>query len=198
MAIGSKRAAFLSRLSVRWKINLGFGFVLVLLVAVGGIGRYGLDQTETGFNEYARLAQLTVRTVELERNVVALRRDVLNFLVTGNERDLAQVRTLQAQLREQIATELNATTSPERRRQFDQLSEMANQYFASLDRTLRMRQDRDKAIAEQLNPVGERMQSKLDDLVGEVERSNDSRLASMANAAMQEVLQAQLNTMRYL
>src|SRR5258708_37964207 len=102
MAIGSKRAAFLSRLSVRWKINLGFGLVLVLLVAVGGIGRYGLEQTETGFNDYSRLAQLTVRTVELERNVVALRRDVLNFLVTGSERDLGQVRTLEAQLREQI------------------------------------------------------------------------------------------------
>jgi methyl-accepting chemotaxis protein len=198
MAIGSKRATFLSRLSVRWKINLGFGFVLVLVVAVAGIGRYGLEQTEGGFNEYSRLAQLTVRTVELERNVVALRRDVLAYVVTGNEQSLAQVRQLESQLREQIASEAAATTNPERRRQFEQLSEIANQYFQSLDRSLQMRRDRNTAIEQQLNPITRDMATGLTELVDSTMMEREYMSAALAGIALQDVMQATVSTAQFV
>src|SRR5262245_39308892 len=188
MAIGFKRANVLSRLSIRWKINLGFGFVLVLLVAVGAIGRYGLEQTEDGFNDYARLAQLTVRTVELERNVVALRRDTLAYVVTGNEQSLAQVRQVQAQLREQIASEAAATTNPERRRQFEQLTEIANQYFQSLDRSLQMRRDRNAAIEQQLTPITRDMATGLQELVDTTMMEREYMSAALAGIALQDVM----------
>jgi methyl-accepting chemotaxis protein len=197
-SVVAKRAAWLSRLSVRWQINLGFAVVLALLAGIAGVGSIGLDTASDGFGEYARLAQMTVRTVELERNVVALRRDVLGYALTGNQQMMAQIREQQTRLRQQITTEAEATTNPERRRSFEQMRQVADQYFTSLDRSLELRGERNRIAERELVPAGNEIRAAIDQIRAAATAAGDYQSAAFAAAAYQDVAEAQLGATGYL
>src|SRR5437899_3281616 len=108
-SVVAKRAALLSRLSVRWQINSSFGVVLALMLAVSAIGYVSLNTAIDGFSDYARVTENAQRVQQIERNVVAARADIYAFIQSGDAQALARIREVQGQLRTDTTAYIQTT-----------------------------------------------------------------------------------------
>lgn len=75
-------------LTVGKKIGLGFSAVLVLLVIVGGIAKFSLEQANEGFMSYRALARDANLAGRVQANMIESRFEVKDYLLTSKEEDL--------------------------------------------------------------------------------------------------------------
>jgi methyl-accepting chemotaxis protein len=171
-------------LKVRFKIGLGFGIVLLLLIVTGGDGIIGLDAAGDGFTQYARISQNTVTTTLIEGRVTALRSSMLSFMLTGNEKAAAEFRTLAASLKQDLAATQQATHSADRRELLGRAGIMIGEYAGGFEALTQLRARQDKAVSEKMVSLQLSLNTAISDLVA----------GAMANEALGEATNAALVT----
>jgi len=77
-------------LKIASKIGLGFGAVLALLAIVLGIAILSLERADEGITEYKGLARDTNLSGRLQANMLMVRMNVKDFLITKSDKDLQQ------------------------------------------------------------------------------------------------------------
>ena len=67
------------------KIGGGFTVVLITLVAVGGLGSFGLNLTATDFKDYRSSAQSTNEVALVQANLLMTRLNAKDFVIDGTQ-----------------------------------------------------------------------------------------------------------------
>ena len=76
-----------NNVSLRLKLIGGFFTVIALLAVVSSIAFFALNGASTGFQEYREMARHTNLSGQLQANMLMVRMNVKDFLITGSEKD---------------------------------------------------------------------------------------------------------------
>src|SRR5260370_31094513 len=97
MAIGTAGSGIVARwarlftkISVKTRVYSGFGLILLLLAIVAATAVSGLRDGQTLFGDHARISDVTRTVMEVDRDIVELRRNVFAFAKTGDQGALAR------------------------------------------------------------------------------------------------------------
>jgi methyl-accepting chemotaxis protein len=104
----------LKNLTIGKKILLGFGIVLVLLITVGIMSYVSINNSSKGFTTYRNLARDTNLAGRLQANMLMVRMNVKDFLITGSDKDVKEYTEYFDKMTEFVKEAQDQIKEPER------------------------------------------------------------------------------------
>jgi methyl-accepting chemotaxis protein len=139
-----------------------------------------------------------VRVTEIDSQFVSIRRNLLLYTETGDDR--AQSRVLdQAKKLNDLLTETHARLAvPERQAILKKIQDDLGSYMKNFDVIVSKRAERDHAVNEVMNPLGTSLRTLLTEVVDSALLDEDMTMAALAGVTQERLMQMRVNTLRFL
>ena len=180
------------------KLSLGFGSVLALLLVIAGTSIWALSKSSDGFTRYRALARDTNLGGRLQANMLMVRMNVKDFIITGSEKDLKQYDSYYAKMQEFMAAAQDKIEHPERAELVDKAEQAVNEYGGYFQQLKDFRSERDTLVNEVLNAHGPQMERNLSQILTSAESDQDMEAAFRSSLALRSLLLARLYVIKFL
>ncbi len=188
----------LKNLTVTWRISLGFAAILLLLVLVAAISFNGQHSAAVGFEEYRGLARDTNLVGRLQANMLMVRMNVKDFIITGSEEDRRQFDDYWQATQGFMDTAQQEIQNPTRAKLVDDADEMMAQYGPSFGEVVKLMNRRDELVNGVLNVNGPKMQRALTNLLDETSQRDETEASRQTAYALRALLLARLYVVKFL
>ncbi|MBF0335693.1 MAG: hypothetical protein HQL40_18970, partial [Alphaproteobacteria bacterium] len=121
------------------RIYAGFGVVLAILTFMAWNGYRQLGTVDGLFASYSAIGENGRRVLGIERDVAGMRRNVLLFADSGDEKTLATVKEMRAGLNTELLAAIAATENPERRQMLERAQALLRAYGEGFDKLAALR-----------------------------------------------------------
>jgi two-component system, sensor histidine kinase and response regulator len=180
------------------RLVLGFAALLLLLVLVSAISYLIIDNSSSGFTRYREMARDSNLSGRLQANMLMVRMNVKDFIITGSYKDLQEYADYYRKMSDFLAESQTEITDPERAKQIDLVSEHLKEYVEAFDEVVDYRQRRNDAVFKVLDVRGPYMEANLTAIMTSAEESDDMAAAYHAGLAMKHLLLARLYVAKFL
>jgi methyl-accepting chemotaxis protein len=188
----------INNLRVKTKINAGFGAVLALLVAAGGVGVSGLMTAADSQATYSSVSQNTLRVADTDGDFGDARRSVLLYVEHGDQKAADETRRLFAHVNTQLAEAEARSLSSERKKMLNDAAKGIAEYAAAFDTAVQMRATREKLLAERVDAPGAKARQNLSEYVQSAMAEKNYPEAARAGVAQEALVLARYNGQRYV
>jgi methyl-accepting chemotaxis protein len=115
-------------MTMRAKISLGFVSIIAVFLIAVVMSIISPNSAAAGFNEYRGLARDTNLAGRLQANMLMVRMNVKDFIITGSDQDLDQYNDYNDLMFEFLAEAQQEIQNPERAALIDQAQERVMDY----------------------------------------------------------------------
>ncbi|WP_028579979.1 HAMP domain-containing methyl-accepting chemotaxis protein [Desulfogranum japonicum] len=187
----------MKNVSLAKKLIFGFGIVLILLVTVAFLGYRALTGAASGFEDYRELARDTNLSGRVQANVLMVRMNVKDFLITSSEKDKEQFNEYMEKASGFLATAQEEVHNPERAKLVNQADEMLQQYNKAFLEMEQLQKKRNEYFAV-LNIQGPQAEKELTSILRSAKEDDDMLAAYHASLAMRNLLLGRLYVMKFM
>jgi methyl-accepting chemotaxis protein len=187
----------LARLRIGSRITFGFVIVLSVLVAVLGFSYFALTAAKSSFGGFAGMANSAIATQQIDRDTVSLRREVMDFIRTGDPATLEAARGLLTALKERLATQ-KAGSNADQQAKYDEMLAVLDAYGADFEQAVKMKSDGDWLQNEELSGLGEKASKNMSDIMADAISNSDYEVAAYAGQAGDKLMNARLASERFV
>lgn len=187
-----------TRFKIGTRINIGFACVLGLLVAVAATGYFGMRGALDTFQEYVSVSDNTGRVAQADRDTIALRLNLMTFLQKPDEKTLERMRELDKSIRANLTTVASTALVQERRDQARTLIGLVDGYMKTVETLAKNQRDAIRELNEVSMPLAGRVQTALREFSQTAIAENDLLLAVKAGAAIEQLLRARIDALRFV
>lgn len=180
------------------KIYMGFGLILVLLLAMSGLSYVQLDGATTNFGTYRSLARQTNAAGRAQANMLLTRLNAKSFIIAANEKTIAAVRERANTTLEIVKSAHKVIKDPEQLKQLDIVQKDVSKYIAGFERVVKLQAQRNQLVNGQLNVIGPQMERNLSEVMKSAFQDKDAEAAYHAGQVLRALLLARLYVTRFL
>jgi len=184
--------SLLANLRIRVKVLLGFVCVLIILLAVSGVGYTAFLEVKKGFKGFSQRVTVVDIARDIDRNVLELRRQANEFVSTGSDENAAAAQKVIAALRKNLADGAETIYNPERVQRLNTVRSAFDRYVADFGQVTTLKREQDALIRDTLEPMGVRMRTDFETLIASAGKERDKDGADMALSGLQGLMQARL------
>ncbi len=178
------------------KIGTGFAAVLILLSIVLGASIYSLQSVSDGINKYRDLARETNLSGRLQTNMLMVRMNVKDFLITRNTEDITSYQQYLAKMQDFLEQAKQSDHSPERRDLIEQVGQSINTYNNTFNQVVTLVRQRNM-LEKQLDTYGQAMRESIAQIINTAYQKGDSTLTYNASQAQRAMLVGRLFVVKY-
>jgi methyl-accepting chemotaxis protein len=186
------------KMTVGKKIVFGFAALLILLVAVWVVSYLGLNKSSKGFTHYRDMARHTNLVGRLQANMLMVRMDAKDFIITGSDQDHQQFEAYYKKMAGFLAESQKEIHDPERAAKIDNVAKVVGEYSAGFEKVVAFMKERNKLVKDVLNVKGPLMEKTLTEIMVSAEKDQDMSAAFHSGLAMKHLLLARLYVMKFL
>lgn len=157
-----------------------------------------MKSADDGFKSYRELARDSNLASTLQSNMLMVRMNVKDFLLTGSDKDIRQYTQYFDEVDRLMSEAKKEINKPERTQMVSQLIQELEQYNATFNVIKAYRVRRDELVLNQLNIIGPQMERELTQIMQSAAQSNNTQLAYLAGEAMRNLLLGRLYVVKYL
>lgn len=194
----TKTSSFTLLTSLRAKLILAFSAVMVILAVIGFTSYLALKTASDGFKSYRELARDSNLAGILQSNMLMVRMNVKDFLLTGSDKDIEQYSQYFTEVDKLLVDAKREINKPERADMVKKLVEEIELYNNTFEIIKQYRVRRDELVLDQLNIVGPQMERQLTSVMLSASQANDTQLAYSSGLAMRNLLLGRLYVIKYL
>ncbi|WNO08422.1 methyl-accepting chemotaxis protein [Teredinibacter sp. KSP-S5-2] len=180
------------------KLIASFAVVLLMLAIIGSTAYFALKHASGGFKEYRELARDSNLAGVLQSNMLMVRMNVKDFLLTGDEKEIAHYNNYFGEVEELLKVAQSEINKKERAVMVDELNQKIESYNDTFSIIKQYRVDRDLLVKDVLNKLGPRMEKDLTTVMQDASRNNNTRLAYLSGVAMRNLLLGRLYVVKFL
>lgn len=180
------------------KLVASFSVVLLMLAIIGLTSYFALKTASGGFKQYRELARDSNLAGVLQSNMLMVRMNVKDFLLTGSEKDIGEYNQYFNEVENLLKVAQTEINKKERAAMVDELEQKISSYNDTFDIIKQYRVDRDSLVTEVLNILGPRMEKDLTAVMQDASRSNNTRLGYLTGVAMRNLLLGRLYVVKFL
>jgi|GEM_PF-791135 len=169
----------LSNTTIGGRINLGFGIVILLLIAVAGTGLFGANNARILFNNYDETSDSTRLVLRAERDVINISRNVLLYTERDSEQALGQARALIKSVPEMLAT-ADAKASAKDRQRIATMRDHVEKFGAAVEDVVKARAEYNGIFAKETVPASTKLRQILPKLIEQSISAGDYQTAFLA------------------
>ena len=188
----------LNNLKIKSQLALGFGAVLVLLVAISVVGYIGLSSTYKGYVEYRTLSSETNLASRIQTSMLAMRIAVLRFLESQSPEHLDDFNSRNDQMRAYFQEAREQVKDPKRAEWLQSVDVQLQQYEAAFDEVVKLYERRHKLVKEDLDPAGLAMRKANSEILSSAYADGDTEAAYLSALVQQHLLLARLYANKFL
>lgn len=185
-------------MSLAKKLGFGFSFILILLALVSVISYITIDNASTNFKTYRGLARDTNLMGSVQANMLMVRMNVKDFIITGSDQDKEQyndyVKITDGFL-EEAHKEIQNT---ERARLVDQATTALTDYEKGFEKVVEAGKVRNSLVNDILNIKGELMENTLTSILESAEKDNDMSASFYSALSMKHLLLGRIYVAKFL
>jgi methyl-accepting chemotaxis protein len=184
---------WLSALSIKTKILVGFASVLIILLAVAGIGYWSFLGVADSLRDYVQRVAIVAASRDIDRSFSEMRRHVREFAFTGNPDEGSAAASMAEHVKSDIDKGVATAINPERHRRMEEIAAQYANYTKGVDTVFALRRQQDKLVGDTLDPIGTQARSDFDTLITNLRQSGNIELASLAQQGQQALMLLRLN-----
>jgi len=143
----------LNNLTLRTKLIGGFVMVLMLLVIISSVGFFALTRSTNGFENYREMARDSNLTSLLQSEMLMVRMNVKDFIITGSEKDEKEYLAHHEKMAALLQTAKKEIQKPERAKKIQFIEQEVDDYHAGFMTITEMKKKRDQIFCRQ--PAGQ-------------------------------------------
>lgn len=187
----------LKRVNLATKIGGGFGLMLLLVALLSLVSWNGLRSITGGVVGYRGLARDTNLAGSLQTEMLMMRMNVKDFIITGSEEDKAHYHDYLAKMKTFLATAKDEIQAPERAEKIALVDGEIAKYEAGFSTVVQLRHERDKLV-EELNTIGPMIEKSMTELLESANSNDDVELAYEAGMALRRLLLGRVYAIKFL
>ncbi|WP_374652357.1 methyl-accepting chemotaxis protein [Dongia sp.] len=187
----------LARLRIGSRITFGFVIVLAVLVAVLGFNYFALTAAKSSFGGFTGMANGAIATQQIDRDVVALRRHVMDFIRDGSQESLDEVRRLLPALKDRLTAQ-RSDSGPEQQAKYDEMVAVLDTYAADFEQAVKMKGDLDWLQNEELSGLGQKASKNMSDILANSISNSEFEVAAYTGAAAEKLLAGRIAAERFV
>ena len=191
-------AQWLGTLSIKVKILAGFACVLVILLAVAGIGYWRFQGVADSLRSYVQRVGVVEASRMIDREFEEMRRHVREFAFSGNPDEATAAIASADRVKPAINNGLAVAINPERQRRMQEIANQYESYRGSVDTVFAMKRDKDRLVSETLDPAGTASREDFDKLIASAAKEGKLELVSLARDAQQALMLLRLNATKVI
>ncbi len=184
--------------SIKTKMLAGFASVLVILLAVAGIGYWRFLGVAGSLHEYVQRVDVVRFSRDIDREFAEMRRHVREFAMAGDPAEATAAATFAEQVRTSITDGMAIIKNPERLRRMQEIAAQFDNYRKGVDAAFAMKREEDKLISDTLDPSGTAARANFDTLIANATRDKNAELANLARDAQQALMLLRLNATKVI
>ena len=185
-------------LTLAKKISLGFGVVLMGLGGLSCLSWNAIEDAGSGFAEYREMARDASLISHLESDMLMVRMNVKDYLITGSEKDVAQYEGYHHTMDEYLKKAKSEINDPERARLVAMIAKDVKDYDVAFKQVVAKRELRNALVDEQLNVNGPLLEEKLSEVMLSAEKDKDVEAAFNAGVTLKHLLLGRLYIAKFL
>ena len=187
----------MANLKIRWKIGLGVGCVLVLLMVVAAQSYLSLKASESQFEKYRELARQTNLSNRVDINLASFKLSVKDYLLTNSEEAAQEIRTEAVAIQNAIK---KMATLFEGDQNYDVIKSASidiDAYIATFEEVASFVEKRNQLV-DRLNKLGPDAEKKINNTLEIAYENEDATAAYYSGLLLGNVLRAQLNASEFI
>lgn len=188
----------LASLGFSKKIGIGFALVLALLAIAAFVSWRSLRSAADGFEDYRELARDTNLTGRLQANMLMVRMNVKDYLITNSPHDIQQYNEYYDKMSEFLEQSQEAIKDTERAHTIDEIDNSVNTYHEQFQEVITLVRESAKLHDEILETAGPRMEKTLTTIMHAADENNNTETALHAGLALRNLLLARLYVTKYI
>jgi methyl-accepting chemotaxis protein len=190
--------SMLRRLKISGRVFGGFAVVLLLLVGVAANGYLGLRDAGSSFDTYAQGARNASQVQSADSAFGRMRRAARVYAQDGTAEAQQEFRQGHQGLQAAAKAAVDGFATAEQRETVARVLKTVESYVVNFDQIVAKRAERQRAVEEQMEPLGVQLNSALTALVGNALDSDDLTAVAYAGVTQEALMQVRLNSNRYL
>ncbi|PLX69008.1 MAG: methyl-accepting chemotaxis protein [Denitrovibrio sp.] len=174
-------------MKVGTQIGLGFAIVLAILVIVAGASFVGIEKAAVGFSDYRGLARDTNLAGRLQANMLMVRMNVKDFLITNSDKDHQEYLGYVKKMHDFLAEAKKEIKNPERVKLITSIDDNIKDYevaFDKVDIAIEIR----NAELKKLGVYGLDMRKALTEIMKSAYKDGDADAAYYAGRLQEHLL----------
>ncbi|MBT5830249.1 MAG: response regulator [Candidatus Latescibacteria bacterium] len=180
------------------KIFLGFISIVGLMGLVATAGYYAQYESARGFTQYREMARDTNLSGRLQANMLMVRMNVKDFIITGSYKDLQEYADYYRRMSGFLEESQVEIQKPERAAKIDSVETHLKRYVAVFDKVIQYKEQRNDAVFKVLDQKGPYMESTLTGIMISAQESGDQSASFHSGLAMKHLLLARLYVAKFL
>ena len=180
------------------KIGLGFFSVLLLFVIVLTVSISALNKEAEGINQYRTLAKETNLAGRLQANMLMVRMNVKDYLITKSESDLNQYQDYLSKMNGFLDEAKQYTQNPERTSLLLNVDNSLKNYETAFNKVVQLIDKRNVIVNEKLTPHGESMRASIANIIQSAYEDEDKDAAYHASHVQEKMLVGRLFVVKFL
>ena len=188
----------LVQLKIGGRVFGGFAVVLLLLTGVAVSASLGLRGAENSFDAYAAGARDAMRVQSVDAAFGQMHRAAIIFAQDGSSEAEQEFRREHQNLQAAAKLAIEGLRLAEQREAVESVLSSVQSYVTNFDQIIAKRTERRRAVEEQMEPLGVKINDILAKLVGHGLKSDEIAAAAYAGVTQEALMQVRLNANRYL
>ena len=186
------------KLTLAKKLIFGFSTVILLLLGISTLSYNTINNASENFTIYRGLAKETNLSGRIQANMLMVRMNVKDFIITGSESDLKQYAEYADKANEFINQGHQNIKDPEREIKLDETTGLFKQYKEKFKLVVQARTDENSLVHNVLNVNGTSMEQSLSKILDSAEKDNDMSASYHAGISLKHLLLARLYLVKFL
>ena len=187
----------INKLKLKNKLIAGFAIVLLLLVIISLTGYAALRTAANGFGDYREMARNNNLAGCLQANMLMVRMNVKDFIITGSGKNQKQYHDYYATMNTFLQTAKKEIRNPERAKKIDFIETAVKEYNRGFENVIEMKTRRNH-IYDILGEKGKLMEQQLAAIMISAENNNDIKSVFPASLALRNFLLARIYIMKFM
>ncbi len=180
------------------KIGLSFTLILALLSVVLGVGVFALEKADEGITTYRGMARDTNLAGRLQANMLMVRMNVKDYLITKSDKDLAQYGGYLEKMNTFLAEAKKDIQQPERVELIKAIDFSVADYESAFFKVRSLIEQRNSVLNDQIIPQGEVMRKAIADIIQSAYDDNDTAAVYHASHVQEKLLFGRLFVSKFL
>jgi len=187
-----------NNIRISTKIYIGFGVMVVAMLAISVTAVYELKITNDNFSTYRGIARNTNLVGRLQANMLMTRLGVKDFVISASDKAVATVNERVVKAKDFAAQTSDAVEDPEILKSVETMADEIAEYESTFQRVTEFQAERNVLVNDVLNVRGPKMEKNLSKVMESAFADNDAEAAFFAGVTQKHLLLARLYVQKFL
>ena len=189
---------FFKKMRLSSKLYTGFGVILAILLVVSIVAWIEFNTASQGFHDYRGLARDTNLAGRLQANMLMVRLNVKDFIITASDKDRQEYADYVKEMQRFLEEAKKEIQNPQRAAMIKEVAGSVGAYEEGFEKVVVLQNQRNELVNGVLNLKGPEMEQFLSQVMKSAFKDNDAEAAYYAGEALRSLLLARLYVIKFL